>query len=104
MAGFATSQEAMAAGAAHVDDAIQQCQGHIGALRSEVETLMAGWGGSAATAFSGVHANFEAQAKKINDNLQQMHEALVSSRATYAAQEEQESQGMASLATQINEM
>ena len=104
MTGFSTSQDAMAAGAAHVDEATQQVQTHIGALRSEVETMMGGWGGSASTAFTNLHANFETQANKINNALRQMQEALVSTRTTYASQEEQEAAAIGSLSGQINEM
>ncbi|MDT0202159.1 WXG100 family type VII secretion target [Nocardioides sp. AE5] len=104
MTGFNTSQEAMAAGAAHVDEATQQVQGHINTLRNEVTTMLGGWGGSAASAFGNLHTNFEAQANKINASLGAMHEALVSTRATYAAQEEQESAAISSMSSQINEM
>jgi len=104
VSGFNTSQEAMAAGAAHVDEATIQVHGHIGKLRTEVETMLGGWGGSAATAFGGLHQNFEAQAKRINDALAAMQQALVSTRATYVAQEEQEQAAITSLSGQINGM
>lgn len=102
MAGFGTNQEAMSAAAANVDDATQQVQGHIQTLRTEVESMMSGWGGAAANAFVGLHQNFEGQANRINDALRQMHEALVSTGATYAAQEEQEAQNITNMAGQIN--
>lgn len=105
MAGsFATSQEAMAAGAAHVDEATQLVQGQIGSLRNEVETMLGGWGGNAASAFGGLHQNFESQANKINSALIAMQEALVSTRTTYVNQEEQEASSISSLSGQINEM
>lgn len=105
MAGsFATSQEAMAAGAAHVDEATQLVQGQISSLRTEVETMLGGWGGNAASAFGGLHQNFEGQATRINNALVAMQEALVSTRATYVNQEEQEASAISSLSGQINEM
>lgn len=104
MTGFNTSQDAMAAGASQVDDAAQQVQGQIGALRNEVETMMGGWGGSASTAFTTLHTNFESQANRINTALRQMQEALVSTRTTYANQEEQEAAAIGNLSGQINEM
>ncbi|KQY56340.1 hypothetical protein ASD66_01770 [Nocardioides sp. Root151] len=94
----------MAAGAAHVDEATQQVQGHINTLRTEIETMLGGWGGGAATAFQNLHQNFEGQANRINSSLQSMQEALVSTRTTYAAQEEQESSNITNLSSQINEM
>ncbi|WP_157550810.1 WXG100 family type VII secretion target [Nocardioides jensenii] len=104
MSGFNTSQDAMAAGAAHVDEAAQQVQGQINTLRTEVETMLGGWGGNAAAAFTGLHQNFESQATRINNSLIAMQEALVSTRTTYASQEEQEASNMSNLSGQINEM
>lgn len=105
MAGsFNTSQEAMAAGAAHVDEATQLVQGQIGTLRTEVETMMGGWGGNAAGAFTGLHQNFEGQATRINNALIAMQEALVSTRTTYVTQEDNETSTISSLSGQINEM
>lgn len=103
MAGFNTSQDAMAAGAVHVEECSDKVQGQINKLRTDVETMMANWGGSAATAFTTLHQNFEQQANQINNALRNMHEALGATRATYAAQEEQEAQNIASMANQINE-
>lgn len=102
MAQYSTSQEAMAQGATKVDEAANQIQGHIGNLRSEVETMMGGWRGEAAGAFVQVHDAFEQQANKINTALRQMHEALVSTHRTYGSQESDQSQTLTGLAGQIN--
>jgi WXG100 family type VII secretion target len=102
VAQYTTSQEAMAQGATKVDDAAAQIQGHIGNLRSEVETMMAGWKGEAASAFVQVHEAFEQQANKINNALRQMHEALVSTHRTYGTQESNQTQTLSGLAGQIN--
>ena len=102
MAQYTTSQEVMAQGAAKVDEATTQIQGHIQALRSEVETMMGGWRGEAASAFTQVHNSFEEQANKINGALRQMHEALLSTNRTYSNQESSQSQTLSGLAGQIN--
>lgn len=102
MAQYTTSQEAMAQGAARVDEATSQIQGHISNLRSEVETMMGGWRGEAANAFVQVHDAFEQQANKINSALRQMHEALVSTHRTYGTQESNQTQTLSGLAGQIN--
>jgi WXG100 family type VII secretion target len=99
---YTTSQEAMAQGATKVDDAATQIQGHISNLRSEVETMMGGWRGEAASSFVQVHDAFEQQAGKINTALRRMHEALVSTHRTYGAQESDQSQTLTGLAGQIN--
>jgi WXG100 family type VII secretion target len=92
----------MAQGATKVDDAATQIQGHISNLRSEVETMMAGWKGEAASSFVQVHESFEQQAGKINTALRQMHEALVSTHRTYGTQESNQTQTLSGLAGQIN--
>jgi WXG100 family type VII secretion target len=102
VAQYTTSQEIMAQGAAKVDEATQQIQGHIQALRSEVETMMGGWRGEAASAFTQVHNSFEEQATKINNALRQMHEALLATNRTYTNQESSQSQTLSGLAGQIN--
>lgn len=102
MAQYTTSQEAMAAGATKVDDAATRIRGHIGNLRSEVETMMGGWRGEAAGAFMQVHDSFEQQANKINNALRQMHEALLATNCTYGAQESDQTQSPSGLAGQIN--
>jgi WXG100 family type VII secretion target len=102
VAQYTTSQEAMASGAAKVDEAAGQIQGIIGALRGEVETMMGGWRGDAASAFIGVHESFESQANRINSALRQMHEALVATNSTYTNQETTQTQTLTGLAGQIN--
>ncbi|HEV7205613.1 MAG TPA: WXG100 family type VII secretion target [Jatrophihabitans sp.] len=102
MAQYTTSQEAMAQGATKVDDAATQIQGHIQNLRSEVETMMGGWRGEAASSFVQVHESFEQQATKINNALRQMHEALVATHRTYGTQETNQTQSLSGLAGQIN--
>jgi WXG100 family type VII secretion target len=102
MAQFSTSQQAMAGGAAKVDEAASQIQGHISNLRSEVETMMGGWKGEAASSFIQVHDSFEQQANKINNALRQMHEALLATHSTYGTQESNQTQTLSGLAGQIN--
>ena len=102
MSQYTTSQEAMQSGANKVDEAAGQIQGHIGNLRSEIETMMGGWKGEASTAFIGVHESFEQQANKINNALRQMHEALVSTHRTYGTQESTQTETLSGLAGQIN--
>ena len=102
MAQYSTSQEAMQQGAAKVEDAANQIQGHIQNLRSEVETMMGGWRGEAANSFMQVHNAFEQQAGKINTALRRMHEALVATHSTYGTQESDQTQALSGLAGQIN--
>ncbi|MEP7020109.1 MAG: WXG100 family type VII secretion target [Pseudonocardiales bacterium] len=102
MAQYTTSQEAMQQGATKVDDAATQIQGHISSLRGEVETMMSGWRGEAASTFVQVHDSFEMQANKINKALRAMHDALRATHQTYGTQEANQTQTLSGLAGQIN--
>ena len=102
MAQYTTNQEAMAQGAAKVDEAALQIQGLITNLRSEVEIMMGGWRGEAASAFIQVHDAFEQQANRINSALRQMYDALQATHRTYGTQETTQTQSLSGLAGQIN--
>jgi WXG100 family type VII secretion target len=102
VAQYTTNQEAMSQGAAKVDEAAGQIQGVLGQLRSEVDTMMGGWRGEAASAFMQVHGAFEEQANRINTALRQMHEALMATYRTYGTQESTQTQSLTGLAGQIN--
>lgn len=102
MAQYTTSQETMAQGAARVDEASNQIQGHISNLRAEVDTMMGGWRGEAAGAFVQVHDAFDQHATRINTALRQMHEALRATHAIYGMQETTQTQTLSGLAGQIN--
>ncbi len=102
MSGFGTSQEAMQAGANAVEEAQQAITGHISTLRSEVEQMMGGWQGQAASAFTNVHNTFEENAGRINSALARMHEALVATHQTYGTQESDQSQTFTNMNSQIN--
>lgn len=99
---FTTEQEAMQRGANAVQEAHQQVQGLIQTLSGEVEQMMGGWGGQAANAFVGVHEAFNGQATKINQALDRMHQALVSTHSTYGTQETDQSQTFTNMTGNIN--
>lgn len=99
---FTTEQEAMQRGANAVQEAHQQVQGLIQTLSGEVEQMMGGWGGQAASAFMGVHEAFNGQAGKINQALDRMHQALVATHSTYGTQETDQSQTFTNMTGNIN--
>jgi WXG100 family type VII secretion target len=92
----------MQLGAAKVDDAHQQITGQISVLRNEVETLMGGWRGRAATSFVALHEGFEGQANKINQALDAMHSALLKTHGTYSTQEADQTAAITSMTNNIN--
>jgi len=99
---FGVEQEAMQRGATAVEEAHGQVQGLIQTLRADVETMMGGWGGTAANAFVSVHEAFEAQAKNINTALNGMHTALVATHSTYGTQESDQTSTFTNMTGNIN--
>lgn len=96
---YATSREAMVQGAAQVDDASRQVQGHINKLRNEVETMIDSRHSDPAAPFAQVHDAFEQQARRINNALGQMHQAL---QPTQRGQEADRTESPADSSGQIN--
>lgn len=102
MAEYTVSQEAMARGAARVDDAANELHRTVARLRSDVDAMLGGWSGEAATSFVAVHQAFEEQAARITGALRRMHAALASTQRTYAAQESAQARSLTALARRIN--
>jgi ESAT-6 family protein len=102
VSGFGTSQEAMQAGASAVQEAQQAITGHIDTLRSEVEQMLGGWHGEAASALTNVHSSFEENVNRINSALARMHEALVATHQTDRTRGPDQSQTFTNMHSQIN--
>jgi WXG100 family type VII secretion target len=102
VSGFGTSQEAMQAGANAVQEAQQAITGHIGTLRKEVEQMLGGWHGQAASALTNAHNSFEENVNRINSALARMHEALVATHQAHGTQEPDQSQTFTNMNSQVN--
>jgi WXG100 family type VII secretion target len=81
----------MVKGASAVEEASTLIDGHVKTLNSEVESMFGGWAGQAQASFATLHANWVEQQAKLLGALREMHSALVSTGATYARQEEEQS-------------
>ena len=103
MAGETSVQRAaMNQAAQQLDDAYsvvtalrQQLQGHKG-------ELLGNWQGEAATAFSNVYEQFDADFGKVLTAMRQLHEKLVATHARYVATEAEQSATVNKVAGLLN--
>lgn len=87
MATLHVDTDAMAAGAAKVQDAIEQIDGLLTQLRGDADAMLSAWSGPAADAHRSMHERFQGDAATIRNSLAEMHSALLRTRAIYLAQE-----------------
>lgn len=85
---FTTGSTEMLQAVKTMEDVNQQLQGSLRALQGEVEQVAGAWKGSAATAFANLMARFNEDATKLNNDLQQISEAVSGNNKTYQANEE----------------
>jgi WXG100 family type VII secretion target len=78
----------MAQAAVQVDDAVNTIRGQQSTLAGYHSTLMAGWVGEAASAFTNAYTAFNDDFTKVLNALNGIHEKLVGTRARYEATEE----------------
>jgi WXG100 family type VII secretion target len=101
VAGYSTESESMAKGAQAVEEATGHIHQHLGTLQQHVDTMLSQWKGGASRSFGNAHTAFAEQGQKLNNALRTMHEALVKTGTTYAAQEEQQSGNFSHIAGQL---
>jgi ESAT-6 family protein len=99
--GFTQDQDAMHKGATAVDDAHKQIHRHLQTLQGHVTDMQSRWTGGASRSFVGAADAFHQQAMKLNNALDNMHNALVQTKITYAAQEETGSSSFNNIASQL---
>jgi WXG100 family type VII secretion target len=96
-AGYGTSTEEMQRAGQHVFSVNDQIQGQLGALRAQLAPLAGAWRGDASTAFQGLMARWDADARRLNDALRGIGESIRGSGQSYAAQEEQNASSLSGI-------
>ncbi|AEA27513.1 WXG100 family type VII secretion target [Pseudonocardia benzenivorans] len=95
--GFGTSTAEMQRAGRHVLGVNEEVQADLTALRSALTPLASAWRGEAATAFSGLMARWDADARRLNEALQAIGTAVQGSAAAYQRQEEEQAAGLSSI-------
>ena len=98
----AVDRAAMAQAAVQVDDALGQIRGQQSTLAGYHSTLMGGWEGDAASAFTNAFNAFNEDFTKVINALNGIHEKLIGTRARYEATEQAQTAVANRVAGQIN--
>jgi 6 kDa early secretory antigenic target len=96
-AGFGTMVEEMARAGQHVLGMDAEVQADLAALRAQLVPLEGAWRGEAATAFAGLMARWDADARSLSEALRAIGEAIQGSGRTYQQQEESQSAGLSAI-------
>jgi WXG100 family type VII secretion target len=104
MAGYQTGAAELIQAAKNMEDTNQQLQGALKNVMGEVENVAASWSGQAHTAFQQLMSQFSDDANKLNQNLNQIAEAVSGSAAAYQRQEEESAQSVSSIQSMLGGM
>ncbi len=96
-AGFGTTVEEMARAGQHVLDVDADVATDLAVLRGQLLPLQGAWVGDAATAFAGLMARWDADARSLSEALRAIGEAVQGSGRTYQQQEEAQSSGLSAI-------
>jgi|SRR5947209_2216012 len=98
MAGYQTGAQELVQAGQRMEDTNQQLQAALNNVMNEVEGVRGAWSGAAASAFHTLMETYSNDAKKLNDNLQKISEAIAGSADAYRRQEEEAAQSVSSIA------
>ena len=96
-AGYGATPEQMQRAAQHVLQVNDQVQSQLAGLRNQLAPLAGTWRGEASTAFQGLMARWDGDARALNEALRGIGEAIGGTGRSYQAAEERQSQSMSSI-------
>jgi WXG100 family type VII secretion target len=97
VAGYGTTTEEMQRAAAQVAQVNEQVQAQLSALRNQLAPLAGAWRGEASTAFQGLIARWDTDARTLNGALRGIGEAILGSGRAYQQAEDQQRQSMSAI-------
>jgi WXG100 family type VII secretion target len=84
----AVNRATMATAATQVEDAVGTIKGYQSQMEAYHDSLMGGWKGEAASAFTNAYSEFSSDFAKVLGALQDIHDKLVTTRSTYTTTED----------------
>jgi WXG100 family type VII secretion target len=96
-AGYGTTTEQMQRAAQQVVAVNEQVQSQLAALRNQLAPLAGAWRGEASTAFQGLMARWDSDAKTLNEALRGIGEAIQGSGRGYQQAEDQQHQSLSAI-------
>jgi WXG100 family type VII secretion target len=97
VAGFGTTPEEMQRAAQHVTQVNEEVQAQLSALRNQLAPLAGAWRGEASTAFQGLMARWDADARTLNEALRGIGDAIQVSGRNYLQAESDHMQSMSAI-------
>jgi WXG100 family type VII secretion target len=97
VAGYGTTTEEMQRAAAQVAQVNEQVQAQLSALRNQLAPLAGAWRGEASTAFQGLMARWDTDARTLNEALRGIGEAILGSGRAYQQAEDQQRQSLSAI-------
>ncbi len=95
--GFGTTTEEMARAGQQVLGVNDIVQSDLAALRGQLAPLAGAWRGEAATAFTGLMARWDADARSLGEALRGIGEAIGGSGQAYQQQETEQASGLSAI-------
>lgn len=99
--GFGTTTEEMARAAGHVREVSEAVNGELGGLRSRLEATRGQWAGAAATAFTALMAEWDAEAKRLNTALADIAEQLGGTATAYQRVEDENARNVSAITSAL---
>lgn len=96
-AGYGTTTEEMQGAARQVLGVNERVQADLAALRNQLAPLAGAWRGEASTAFQGLMARWDTDARALNEALRGIGEAIQGSGVSYQRQEEQQAENLSAI-------
>lgn len=95
--GFGTTVEEMQRAGRHVFTVNDTVQADLATLRGQLGPLAGAWRGEASTAFAGLMARWDADARVLSEALRAIGEAIQGSGTSYQAQEQQHTSNLSTI-------
>ena len=100
--GYGTSYTEMASCAKDIENVEQEINATVNKLNSDLAPLEASWKGAASQAFQQLQQRLMEDAKKLNQALSDIANAMKTASGTYEQQEQEASHGIGSIASRLN--
>jgi early secretory antigenic target protein ESAT-6 len=95
--GYGTSTEEMAKAGRHVLGVNEEVQSELNALRTSLGPLAGAWRGEASTAFNGLMARWDADARSLSQALNAIGTAIQGSAQAYQQQEQEQASSLSAI-------
>ena len=101
MSGFGTNVAEMASCAKDIENVEQEISASVNKLNNDLTPLQSSWKGQASAAFQQLQERLMEDAKKLNQALSDIANAMKTASGTYQQQEEEANRGISNIASRL---